>query len=299
MKLLRRQFLHLAAGAATLPAGSHFAWAQAYPTQSVRVIVGFPAGQAADSLGRIVSQALSQRLGQQFVVDNRPGAGGNIGTEAVVRATPDGYTILMEVMTANAINATLYDKLNYDFVRDIAPVAGIGRASYVMVVNPSVPARTVPEFIAYAKANPSKVNMASAGNGTATHAFGALFMTLAGVEMVHVPYRGSFMPDLLGGQVQMVFGPIVQLVDQVRTGKLRALDVTAPTRQAMLPNIPTVADSLPGYEAIVWYGMGAPKKTPAEIIEKLNIEIAATLAGDTVKARFAELGCTPMLTTSA
>jgi tripartite-type tricarboxylate transporter receptor subunit TctC len=295
MKLPRRTFLHLAA----LPIASRIARAGTYPTRSVRMIVGFPAGNASDILARLVAQSLSERLGQPFIVENRPGAGGTIGTEVVVRAAPDGYTLLMEVMTANAINATLYDKLNYNFIRDIAPIASIGRASYVMVVNPSLPAKTVSEFITYAKTNPSKVNMASAGNGTATHAFGALFMMLAGVDVVHVPYRGSFMPDLLGGQVQVVFGPIVQLVDQVRTGKLRALAVTAATRQGVLPDVPTVAESLPGYEATVWYGMGAPKNTPAEIIEKLNIEIATTLAGDTVKARFAELGCTPMLTTSA
>jgi tripartite-type tricarboxylate transporter receptor subunit TctC len=295
MKLPRRTFLHLAA----LPIASRIARAGTYPTQSVRMIVGFPAGNASDILARLVAQSLSERLGQPFIVENRPGAGGTIGTEVVVRAAPDGYTLLMEVMTANAINATLYDKLNYNFIRDIAPIASIGRASYVMVVNPSLPAKTVSEFITYAKTNPSKVNMASAGNGTATHAFGALFMMLAGVDVVHVPYRGSFMPDLLGGQVQVVFGPIVQLVDQVRTGKLRALAVTAATRQGVLPDVPTVAESLPGYEATVWYGMGAPKNTLAEIVEKLNIEIATTLAGDTVKARFAELGCTPMLTTSA
>jgi tripartite-type tricarboxylate transporter receptor subunit TctC len=295
MKLPRRTFLHLAA----LPIASRIARAGTYPTRSVRMIVGFPAGNASDILARLVAQSLSERLGQPFIVENRPGAGGTIGTEVVVRAAPDGYTLLMEVMTVNAINATLYDKLNYNFIRDIAPIASIGRASYVMVVNPSLPAKTVSEFITYAKTNPSKVNMASAGNGTATHAFGALFMMLAGVDVVHVPYRGSFMPDLLGGQVQVVFGPMVQLVDQVRTGKLRALAVTAATRQGVLPDVPTVAESLPGYEATVWYGMGAPKNTPAEIIEKLNIEIATTLAGDTVKARFAELGCTPMLTTSA
>ena len=299
MKLPRRRFLHLATGAAAFAVVSRIAQAGTYPTRSVRMIVGFPAGNASDILARLLAQSLAERLGQPFIIENRPGAGGTIGTEVVVRAAPDGYALLMEVMTANAINATLYDKLNYDFIRDVAPVASIGRASFVMVVNPSLPAKTIPEFIAYAKANPSKVNMASAGNGTATHAFGALFMMLAGVDMVHVPYRGSFMPDLLGGQVQVVFGPIVQLVDQVRTGKLRALAVTAATRQAVLPDIPTVAESLPGYEATVWYGMGAPKNTPAEIIEKLNMEIAATLADDTMKARFAELACTPVLTTPA
>ena len=284
MKLPRRRFLHLATGAAAFAVVSRIAQAGTYPTRSVRMIVPFPAGNASDILARLVAQSLSERLGHPFIIENRPGAGGTIGTEVVVRAAPDGYALLMEVMTANAINATLYDKLNYDFIRDVAPVASIGRASFVMVVNPSLPAKTIPEFIAYAKANPSKVNMASAGNGTATHAFGALFMMLAGVDMVHVPYRGSFMPDLLGGQVQVVFGPIVQLVDQVRTGKLRALAVTAATRQAVLPDIPTVAESLPGYEATVWYGMGAPKNTPAEIIEKLNMEIGATLADEIGRA---------------
>jgi tripartite-type tricarboxylate transporter receptor subunit TctC len=298
MKLLRREFLHLAAGAGVLPFATRFACAQAYPSRPVRLLVGFGGGGAPDILARLMAQWLSDRLGQPFVVENRVGGSSGIATEAVVQAPADGQTLLLASL-ANAVNATLYDKLNYNFLHDIAPVAGISRDPNVMVVVPTFAAKTVPEFIAYAKANPSKVNMASAGNGTATHAFGALFMVLAGVDMVHVPYRGSFMPDLLGGQVQVVFGPMVQLVDQVRTGKLRALAVTAATRQAVLPDVPTVAESLPGYEATVWYGMGAPKNTPAEIIEKLNMEIAATLVDDTMKERFAELACTPVLATPA
>ena len=260
--LLRRQFLHLVAGAAALPATSRLSWAQAYPAQSVRVIVGFPAGQAADSLARIVSQALSQRLGQQFVVDNRPGAGGNIGTEAVARATPDGYTILMEVMTANALNASLYPNLGFNFIRDIAPVAIIGAAAYVMTVNPSVPAQTVPEFIAYAKANPGKINMGSAGIGTPPHAFGELFKLMAGVDMVHVPYKGSYVPDLLSGQLQVVFAPVPTVVAQVRAGKLRALGVTSKQRSAALPDTPSIGDFVKGYDASGYFGFGAPKNTP-------------------------------------
>jgi tripartite-type tricarboxylate transporter receptor subunit TctC len=275
------------------------AQADTYPTRSVRMIVPYPPGNASDIFARLVAQALSERLGQPFIVENRPGAGGTIGTEAVVRAAPDGYTLLMEVMTAGAINAALYEKLNYDFLRDMAPVASLGRSSYVMVVNPSLPANTVAEFIAYAKDNPRKVNMASAGSGTPTHVFGALFMMLAGVDIVHIPYRGSFLPDLLAGQVQVVFGPIAQLIDHIRAGKLRALAVTVATRQALLPDVPTVAESLPGYEATVWYGIGAPRNSPAEVIEKLNTEIAAILAEGGMKARFSELACTPVQMTSA
>jgi tripartite-type tricarboxylate transporter receptor subunit TctC len=299
MKLPRRQFLHLAAGAAALPVVSRNARAQTYPARPVHMIVGFPAGNASDIVARLVAQSLSERLGQPFVIENRPGAGGNIGTEVVAKATPDGYTILMEVVTSAAINTTFYPHLNFDFIRDIAPVASIGSGAYVMVVNPSVPARTVPEFIAYAKANPGKINMASTGNGTATHVFGALFQMMAGVDLLHVPYRGSFMADLLGGQVQVVFGPISQLVEQIRTGKLRALAVTTATRQATLPDVPTVAEFVPGYEASVWYGIGAPRNTPAEIVEKLNNGTNAALADATVKARFAELGGTTMPMTPA
>ena len=299
MKLPRRQFLRLTAGAAGLPAASRFAAAQTYPARPVRIILGFPAGNASDIVARLMAQSLSERLGQQVIVDNRPGASSNIGTEVVVRAPPDGYTLLMEVVTANVINATLYANLNFNFIRDIAPVASIGEGSYVMVVNPSIPAKTVPEFIAYAKANRGKINMASAGIGTATHVFGELFMMVAGVDLLHVPYRGGFMPDLLGGQVQVVFGPISQLIEHIRTGKLRALAVTTAKRQATLPDIPTVAEFIPGYEASVWYGIGAPKNTPTEIIEKLNMEIDAALADPTMRARFAELACTPIPMTSA
>jgi tripartite-type tricarboxylate transporter receptor subunit TctC len=299
MKLLRRQFLHLAAGAAALPAASQFAWAQTYPAQPVRVIVGFPAGQAADSLARIVAQALSQRLGQQFIVDNRPGAGGNIGTDAVVRATPDGYTILMEVMTSNAINASLYPDLNFNFVRDIAPVAIIGGAAYVVAVNPSVPANTLPEFIAYAKANPGKINMGSAGIGTPPHAFGELFKMMAGVDMVHVPYKGSYVPDLLSGQVQVVFAPMPTVVAQVRAGKLRALAVTSKQRSAALPDAPAIGEFVPGYDASGYFGFGAPKSTPADIIDKLNKEIRASVVDPPVKEKLVTLGIEPMQLTPA
>jgi tripartite-type tricarboxylate transporter receptor subunit TctC len=299
MKLLRRQFLHLAAGAAALPAASQFAWAQTYPTQPVRVIVGFPAGQAADSLARIVAQALSQRLGQQFIVDNRPGAGGNIGTDAVVRSAPDGYTILMEVMTSNAINASLYPDLNFNFVRDIAPVAIIGAAAYVVAVNPSVPANTLPEFIAYAKANPGKINMGSAGIGTPPHAFGELFKMMAGVDMVHVPYKGSYVPDLLSGQIQVVFSPMPTVVAQVRAGKLRALAVTSKQRSAALPDAPAIGEFVPGYDASGYFGFGAPKSTPADIIDKLNKEIRASVVDPPVKEKLVTLGIEPMQLTPA
>ena len=296
MKLLRRQFLHLAAGVAALPAALQFAWAQAYPTQPVRVIVGFPAGQAADSLARIVAQALSQRLGQQFIVDNRPGAGGNIGTDVIVRSAPDGYTILMEVMTSNAINASLYPDLNFNFIRDIAPVAIIGGAAYVVAVNPSVPANTLPEFIAYAKANPGKINMGSAGIGTPPHAFGELFKMMAGVDMVHVPYKGSYVPDLLSGQVQVVFSPMPTVVAQVRAGKLRALAVTSKQRSAALPDAPAIGEFVPGYDASGYFGFGAPKSTPTDIIDKLNKEIKASVVDPPVKEKLVTLGIEPMLT---
>jgi tripartite-type tricarboxylate transporter receptor subunit TctC len=292
MKLPRRRFLHLAAGAAALPAVSRVAWAQTYPTRPVRIIVGFPAGNASDIIARLIAQSLSERLSQQFIVENRPGAAGNIGTEVVVRAPPDGYTLLMEVVTSNAINATLYPSLNFNFVRDIAPVASIGSGPYVMVVNPAVPARTIAEFIAYSKAHPGKINMASAGTGTGTHVIGEMFKMMAGVDLLHVPYRGSFITDLLSGQVQVVFGPITQLIEYIRTGKLRALAVTTATRQAMLPDSPTLGEFVPGYEASVWYGFGAPKNTPTEIIDRLNQEINAALADPKMKARLADLGDT-------
>jgi tripartite-type tricarboxylate transporter receptor subunit TctC len=291
MNLSRRTFLHLAAGAAALPATSRFAWAQAYPTRPVRLIVPFGPAGASDITARVIGQWLSERLGQQFVIENRPGAGGNIGTEAVVRAAPDGYTLLY-VTTANAVSATLYDKLNFNFIRDIAPVAPIVRFPYIMVVNPSVPAKTLPEFIAYAKANPGKINMASVGIGSTPHINGELFKVMTGTNMVHVPYRGAaaVMTDLLSGQVQLYFGTTASSLEYVRTGKLRALAVTIERRLDALPDIPTVGDFVPGYEASNWYGIGAPRNTPVEVIEKLNKETNAGLADPKIKARIADLG---------
>jgi tripartite-type tricarboxylate transporter receptor subunit TctC len=290
-RIPRRQFLHLAAGAAALPAVSRLAWAQAYPTRPVRIIIGYPAGFAPDVIGRLIAQWLSERIGQQFIVENRPGAGYNVGTEVVVRAPPDGYTLLL-VNAANAVNATLYDNLNFNFIRDIAPVASIVRAPNVMVVNPSVPAKTVPEFIAYAKANPGKITMASGGIGSTPHIFGELFKMMAGVDLVHVPYRGNLYPDLLGGQVQVNFGPIPSSIGYIRTGKLRALAVTSATRQEVLPDIPTVSEFLPGYEASTWDGIGVPKNTPTEIVDRLNREINTVLADPNMKERLADLGAT-------
>jgi tripartite-type tricarboxylate transporter receptor subunit TctC len=293
MKLPRRQFLHLAAGAAALPAVLRVARAQAYPTRPVRLIVPAPAGGGYDLTARLISQVLSERLGAPFIVDNRPGAGGNIGTETVVHAPADGYTLLL-VAAANAINATLYEKLNFNFIRDIAPVATIASAPNVMVVHPSVSARTVPEFIAHAKANPGKLNMASAGNGTTPHLAGELFKMMAGVNMVHVPYRGGgpALTDLLGGQVQVYFGPMPPSIEHIRSGKLRALGVTSARRSQALPDIPSVSDFVPGYEASQWYGIGVPKNTPSEIIDKLNKEINAGLADPKLKARLTDLGGT-------
>ena len=298
MKLPRRAFLHLAAGAAALPAISRIARAQSYPTRPVRIIVPFPAGLASDTVARLVSQSLSERLGQPFVIENRTGAGGNIGTESVVRATPDGYTLLL-VGLSNAMNATLYKKLNFNFIREIAPVASIGGAPYVMVVNSSVPARTVPEFIAYAKANPSKINMGSSGSGSVSHIFGERFKMMTGVNLVHVPYRGGYVPDLLSGQVQVVFGTISSCIQYIRSGMLRALAVTTATRSDVLPDTPTLAEFVPGYEASQWYGVGAPKDTPAEVIDKLNKEINAVTADPAMKARLAGLGVEAMSMTSA
>jgi tripartite-type tricarboxylate transporter receptor subunit TctC len=291
MKLPRRQFLHLAAGAAALPAATRLARAQAYPTRPVRVIVGFAAGGGVDITARLIGQWLSERLGQSFVTENRPGAGGNIGTEAVANAAPDGYTLLLATVP-NAVNATLYEKLNFNFIRDIAPVGGIIRVPQVILLNPSVPARTVPELIAYAKANPGKVNMASAGNGSAPHMAGELFNLMAGVNMVHVPYRGQgpALTDLLGGQVQVLFATTPGTTEYVRTGKLRALAVTTASRAEVLPDLPVVADFLAGYEASQWYGIGAPKNTPAEIVDRLNKDINAALADPKMKARFADIG---------
>jgi tripartite-type tricarboxylate transporter receptor subunit TctC len=291
MKLPRRNFLHLAAGAAALPAFSRIARAQAYPTRPVTLVAGFAPGGGVDITARLIGQWLSERLGQQFVIDNRPGAASNIATEAVVRARADGYTLLM-VGSFNTINATLYDKLNFNFIRDIAPVASVMRYPYVMVVNSSVPAKSVPEFIAYAKANPRKLNMASPGTGTGPHIAGELFKMMAGVDMVHVPYRGAgpALTDLLGGQVQVSFASMPSSIQYIRAGQLRALAVVTATRSAALPDIPTVVEFVPGYEASSWYGVGAPKATPAEIIDKLNKEINVGLADPKIEARLANLG---------
>src|SRR5262245_29040971 len=295
MKLPRRQFLHLAAGAAALPAVLRIARAQAYPSRPVRLIVPLAPAGASDITARLIGQWLSERLGQQFVIDNRPGGGGNIGTEAVVRAPADGYTLLL-VGGFNAVNATFYDKLNYNFIRDIAPVAGIIRTPFVMVVNPSVPANTVPEFIAYAKTSPGKINYASAGTGTATHLTGELFKIMAGVDMIHVPYRGGgpAFNDLLAGQVQVFFPTTVSSIGYIRAGKLRALAVTAATRSDALPDLPTVGEFLPGYESSQWYGVGGPKNTPTEIVAKLNTEVNAALGDPKMKARLADLGGTAL-----
>jgi tripartite-type tricarboxylate transporter receptor subunit TctC len=295
MKLPRRKFLHLVAGAAALPAVSRIAWAQTYPSRPVRIVVGFPPGGPTDIAARLIGQSLSERLGQQFVIENRPGAGSNIGTEAVVRAPPDGYTLFL-AYSANAINATLYDKLNFSFIRDIAPVAAINREPLVMLVNPSFPAKTVPEFIAYAKANPGKINFASGGNGTPPHVSGELFKMMTGVNLVHVPYRGGgpALTDLLGGQVQSMFVAISASIEYVRAGNLRPLAVTTASRSDALPDIPTVGDFIPGYEASTWCGIGAPKGTPAEVIDKLNKEINAGLVDPKVKARLANMGSTAL-----
>jgi tripartite-type tricarboxylate transporter receptor subunit TctC len=293
MKFPRRRFLHLAAGAATLPALSRVAWAQVYPSRPVRIIVGQAAGSGSDTAARLIGQWLSERLGQQFIIENRPGAAGNIATEAVVRALPDGHTLLL-VNAGNAINATLYDKLNFNFIRDIAPVAGIFRVPQVMEVNPSVPVKTVSEFIAYAKANPGKVNMASAGIGSVHHVAGELFKFMTGVDMVHVPYRGTTpaLTDLLAGQAQVMFDVTPSSTPHIRAGKLRALAVTTATRADVLPEIPIMGDFVPGYEASAWLGFGAPKDTPGAIIGMLNREVNAGLADPAIKTRIADLGGT-------
>jgi len=295
MKLPRRRFLHLAAGAAALPVVSPIAGAEDYPTRPVRIIVGFAAGGGNDIVARLMGPWLSERLGQPFIVENRPGADTNIATEAVVRAPPNGYTLLL-ASASNAINATFYDKLNFNFIREIEPVAGIMRVPSVMVVHPSVPAKTVPEFIAYAKANPGKINMASGGRGAPSHLAGELFKMMAGVDMVHVPYRGTgpALADLIGGQVQVLFFALPSSIPSIRAGKLRALAVTTTARSEALPDIPTVGDLLPGYEASQWYGVGAPKNTPSEIIDRLNCEINAGLADPKIKAQLADLGGTAL-----
>jgi tripartite-type tricarboxylate transporter receptor subunit TctC len=293
MKVPRRRFLHLAAGCPALPLISRVTRAQTYPARPVRVIVGFTPGAAPDIVARLMGRWLSERLGQQFLVENRPGAGGNIGTEVVVRAPADGYTLLL-VGAPNAISTTLYDKLSFDFLRDLAPVASINREYLVMVVHPSLPARTVPEFIAYAKANPRKVTMGSAGNGSSTHVSGELFKMMAGIDMIHVPYRGGgqVMTDLIAGQVQVSFMGLSVAIEHVRSGKLRALAVTTATRSDVLPDIPTVGDFVPGYEASAFWGIVARRNTPAEIIDRLNKEINAGLSDSRLRAHLAEGGST-------
>ncbi len=292
MKLPRRNFLHLAAAAAALPAVSRFAWAQAYPTRPVRLIEGFGAGSAPDIVARLIGQSLSEQLGQSFVVENRSGASSNIATDAVARASPDGYTLLL-ITSTNAINTTFYDKLSFDFIRDIVPIASIARVPLVMEVHPSAPARTVAEFIAYAKANPGKVNMASAGTGALTHVAGEMFKMMAGLDLFHVPYRGAqVFPALLAGEAQVYFGPLLSSIGYVRAGNLRALAVTTTTRSPVLPDIPALSETLPGYEASTWYGIGAPKNTPAEIIKRLNTQVNASLADANFQARLANLGAT-------
>ena len=298
MKLFRRQFLHLVAGAVALPVLSRTSWALDYPTRSVRIVVGFPPGTSSDIVARLIAQWLSERLGQQFVVENRPGAGTNVAAETVVQAAPDGYSLVWVTQT-NAINGTLYHSLKFNFIQDIQPVAGVIRVPTVMMVNPSVPAKTVPEFIAYAKANPGKINMSSPGIGSANHVLGELFQMMAGVKLVHVPYRGSQFPDLLSGQVQITFNPLPSSLNFIQTGKLRALAVTSATRQAALPDVPTVGEFVPGYEGTAWFGIGAPKNTPKEIVDKLNQEINAGLADPKLKARLEELGGVPMSMTPA
>jgi len=300
MKLPRRNFLHLAAGAAALPALSRIARAQAYPTRPVHVIVGFAPGGTTDITARLISQWLSERLGQQFVVENRTGAATNIATEAVVRAPADGYTLLL-VTASNAINATLYDKLSFNFIRDIAPVAGVIRYPLVMQVNPSFPAKTVTEFISYVKSNPGKVSYGSGGIGSSIHVASELFKMMAGIDMIHVPYRGGApaMTDLMGGQVQVVFNPVPESMEFIKAGKLRPLAVTTATRSEVLPDVPTVAETLPGYEASAVQGIGAPKDTPAEVVDKLNKEINAGLADPRLKVRFADLGATVFVVSPA
>jgi tripartite-type tricarboxylate transporter receptor subunit TctC len=291
MKLLRRKFLQLAAGAAALPAASRFAEAQTYPVRPVRIIVGYPPGGPTDIVARLIGQWLARRLGQPLIVENRPGAGSSIATEEVVRASPDGYTLLL-VSPPNVTNTTLYPNLSFNFTRDIAPVASLMRTPIVMLVNESIPAKTVPEFIAYAKTKPGKISFASPGIGTTSHLAGELFKITAGVDMVHVPYRGSApaLTDLLGGQVQVLFSPPVGLVEYITTGKIRALAVTTAARSEALPEVPSMSDFLSGYEASAWFGVGAPKNTPAEIVERLNKEVNAGLADATIKTRLADLG---------
>jgi tripartite-type tricarboxylate transporter receptor subunit TctC len=289
VKLPRRTFLQLAAGAAAIAAAPRSAGAESYPSRPVRIIVGFPAGSASDVVARLTGQALAERLGQQFIIENRPGAGTNLAAEAVVRAAPDGYTLLLSTST-NAVNVTLYQHLSFNFMRDIVPIASMDQTPYVFEANLSVPAKTLPEFIAYAKANPGKINMASNGIGSGPHVAGELFKMMAGVDLVHVPYTGNVYPDLIGGQVQVMFSPIPASIGFVRAGQLRPLAVGTAKRLAILPDVPTVAEFVPSYEASGWHGIGAPANTPADIVEKLNAEINALLADPKFKERLADLG---------
>jgi tripartite-type tricarboxylate transporter receptor subunit TctC len=296
----RRKFLHLAAGAIALPAVSRIAWAQAYPTRPIRIVVGFAAGGTSDIVARVLGQRLSGRLGQQFVIENRPGAGSNLATEAVARAAPDGYTLLL-IGGANTINATLFDKINFDFLRDLAPVASVFETPLVVEVHPSVPVRTIPEFITYAKGNPGTLNFATPGVGTPPHVAGELFRMMTGIDMLHVPYRGTgpMLTDLIGGQVQVAFDPLPASIEHIRAGKLRALAVTTALRSEALPGIPSASEYVPDYVASNWYGFAAPKNTPSEIIDKLNTEINAALGDPKMKARLAELGGTPFASSPA
>ncbi len=300
MTIPRRRFLQLACGAAALPALPRAALAQAYPARPVRLMVGFAAGQAIDILARLIGQSVSERLGQQFIVENRPGAGGNIAVDVVVRAPPDGYTLLV-IGANNAINSTLYEKLTFDFARDIVPVASIYRVTQVMVVNPSFPAKTIPEFIAYAKANPGKINFASASTGSVAHVTGELFKMMTGINMQHVPYRGAppALTDLIAGQVDVMFDNLPSSIEHIRAGRLRPLGVSSKARWDGLPDVPTIGDTVPGFETSAWAGIGAPKGTPADVIEKLNKEIAAGLADPKIKARILELGGTPLTSSPA
>jgi tripartite-type tricarboxylate transporter receptor subunit TctC len=298
MTLHRRRFLHLAAGAAALPALSQSSSAETWPARPVRIVVGFPAGNAPDIIARMLAQWLSDRLGQQFIVDNRPGAGSTIATEGVANSPADGYTLMLAVMS-NAIGASLYTNLRYDLKRDLVGVAGVANAPFIMLVNPDLPAKTVPEFIAYAKAHPGKINMASGGTGTSTHLLGELLKMMAGVDLVHVPYRGNYIPDLLSGQTQLLFGPIPQTIGFVRDGRLRALAVTTPKRLDVLPDVPPVGDFLPGYEGVGWYGLAAPRSTPREIVDRLNQETNAALANAEFKKKLANLGVEPIVATPA
>jgi tripartite-type tricarboxylate transporter receptor subunit TctC len=296
MPVVRRRFLQLAASAASLPVLTRVARAEAYPTRPVRIVVPYPAGIAPDIVTRLVAQALSTRLGEQFAVDNRPGGASNIGSEIVVRAPADGYTLLT-VTTTNTINTSLYDHLSFNFLRDIVPIAGLARLPLVLVVNPAVPAKTLPEFIAYAKANPGKINYASVGSGAATNVAGELFNEMAGIKLVNVPYRSNYLPDLLSGQVQASFSPVLQTVGSIKSGKLRALAVTGVAHSPALPDVPNAAEFVPGYQAYVWDGLGAPAHTPAEIVALLNKAVNEAVSAPALAARYTELGAEPMIMT--